>query len=219
MTRWQYFEDAELLSNFLCEEMLRLAAAKRPHPFRVALAGGNTPLRLYQCLADSRVDLSHWHLFYGDERCLPSQHPERNSHLVASTGLSDRCGAHYPIPAELGPEQAAKQYEAQLQDIGAFDLVLLGIGEDGHTASLFPGQQTLWLNHQVVAINDSPKAPAERVSLSPERLQNSTNLWVLVTGANKATAVQRWKDGEALPVATVARAEHARVFCERAAAR
>lgn len=218
MTRWQYFEDAELLSNFLCEELISLVNRNPDRPFRLVLAGGGTPKRLYQCLAESKANLSHVHLYYGDERCLAADDEERNSQMVASTRLIERCAAHYPIPAELGPIAGAKAYAETLKDIESFDLVLLGMGEDGHTASLFPGQEKLWQDQAVLPVFDSPKPPSERVSLSPSRLQKSTALWVLVTGKSKSDALKRWKRGEPLPVARVSQVDQARVFCERAAA-
>jgi 6-phosphogluconolactonase len=105
----------------------------------------------------------------------------------------------HPIPAELGAEEGAAAYTETISPILPFDMVLLGMGEDGHTASLFPGHrhdpQAL-----VVAVHNAPKPPADRVSLTPRALNRSRALLLLITGAGKRDALQRWRRGEELPV-------------------
>jgi 6-phosphogluconolactonase len=106
----------------------------------------------------------------------------------------------FPIPAERGAGQGADIYEALVREAVPFDLVLLGMGEDGHTASLFPGQahdpQRL-----VVPVGNAPKPPPDRISLNYRTLGDSRKLLLLVTGAGKREAVMRWRKGEPLPVA------------------
>ena len=133
--------------------------------------------------------------------------------MVTATGLAARVGRHYPIPTELGAEQAAAEYRARIDKAQPFDMVLLGMGEDGHTASLFPGHH--WPQASVFAVTDSPKPPRERVTLSVAALQNCRSMLVLVTGTNKAGAVQKWRNGADLPVARVGDVEHSLVLIER----
>jgi 6-phosphogluconolactonase len=181
------------------------AIAQR-HRFRCLLAGGRTPLAAYARLVEEPQAWSHWHLFLGDERCLPPEDPERNS-LAIAHALTDRV----PVPreqchwiaAELGPEAAAKRYESAIATHLPFDLVLLGMGEDGHTASLFPGHPVP-PERKVMAVYGAPKPPSERVSLTPLALAEAPERLVLVTGSSKRDALAAWRAGEDLPVARVA---------------
>ena len=121
-----------------------------------------------------------------------------------------------PIPAETGAPEAAQRYREWLADVGDFDLTLLGMGEDGHTASLFPGQ--LWNGADVLAVSGAPKPPSARVSLSAGRLSRSRRVWFVVTGADKHDAVARWKSGERLPVSSVSGTVETVVWLDEAAA-
>ena len=108
----------------------------------------------------------------------------------------------HPIAAEKGAETAARAYETKINKALPFDLVLLGMGEDGHTASLFPGQ-----GHPdtelVHAVHNAPKPPPDRVSLSVSALSDTRQVLILVTGASKHDAIRTWKRGGDLPVAAV----------------
>ncbi len=176
--------------------------------FDLVLAGGTTPGQLYRALAERPQDWTRWHCWLGDERCLAPDHPERNSTLVSLTllGVGRLPGTNFhPMPAELGPAKAAEAYAKDLQSVGLFDLVLLGLGEDGHTASLFPGHA--W-GHEagaadVLPVYNAPKPPRERVSLSARRLGRTRQVLCLVSGAGKRSAVSAWRKGQALPVAAV----------------
>ncbi len=188
--------------------------------FRLVVAGGRTPERTYNLLAAATSEWERWELYFGDERCLPADHPQRNSVLVERT-----LGSRLPIPhhqihpmeAELGPGKAAARYREIVADAIPFDLVLLGMGEDGHTASLFPDHPSPD-GQLVCAVHDAPKPPPERVSLTPKALVNSRNILFLITGDTKRNAINSWLDGVLLPVSKIAREGKHQVLIDRAAA-
>ena len=187
--------------------------------FRVVLTGGTTPLGAYGRLAQADADWSHWHIYHGDERCLPVADAERNSRAADEAWLHHVPipPAHvHPIPAEQGAERAAAAYEPVVATALPFDLVLLGMGEDGHTASLFPGQEVR-PGPLVMAVHEAPKPPPDRVSLTPSALCRTRRMVVMVTGAAKRPAMARWQAGEGLPVARVASGGSALVLLDRAA--
>lgn len=173
--------------------------------FKLVLAGGSTPEKVYRLLSDSDTDWSSWHIYYGDERCLPKDHADRNS-LMAQTSFLDKVAIPkeqiFVIPAELGAETGAACYQQVVAKALPFDMVLLGMGEDGHTASLFPGHvhNDDELAH---AVYDSPKPPPERVSMSVSALSNTSALVFLITGKGKQNAVKLWRSGQDLPVARI----------------
>ena len=215
------FDTPDILVRTLADTLLRQAAAAiATHGrFHLVLAGGSTPRALYAELASRNAGDDTWHIWYGDERCLPADHPERNSVMIETAWLAaSRIPPEQrrPIPAERGAEAAAVEYAARLADVPGFDLVLLGLGEDGHTASLFPGH--VWTGADVLAIHDAPKPPPDRVSLSAGRLADSQAVWFVVTGAGKREALRRWEAGETLPAAVVRGRLTTLVWMDRVAA-
>jgi len=208
--RWVSFETLAELQQAACRRIIdaaRRAIAQRGE-FLIVLAGGNTPRRIYRLLRDENADCSHWNVYFGDERCLPPDDAERNSKMAASEWLDhvpipkDRV---HPIPAELGARAAALAYADTLRGVGEFDLVLLGLGEDGHTASLFPNHDwgTAPDAPDVLAVLDAPKPPPQRVSLSAARLSRAREVVFLVAGVNKRTALTRWRAGAPLPASAI----------------
>lgn len=190
----------------LCQKADAAIVARRA--FHLVLAGGNTPEAIYRELARRGAGDARWHIWFGDERCLPPDDPERNSAMAERAWLGDSRipPAHRaPIPAEKGSDAAARIYAERLGQVGDFDLVLLGMGEDGHTASLFPGHP--WGeapgSPDVLAVRDAPKPPPDRVSLSAARLARSTDVWFVIAGSGKRHALRGWATGEALPVAAI----------------
>ena len=187
--------------------------------FAVALSGGSTPKHLYSLLASAgykeRIPWNNVHLFWGDERCVPPDHPESNFGMVDEALLSKiKIPAEniYRMAGEREPQAAAADYEKELQrffglESGAlprFDLILLGIGEDGHTASLFPGGDALNETERLVGAPFVAKLNSYRLSLSLPALNNAANIWFLVTGGSKADAVKKVLGGASdLPAAKV----------------
>lgn len=176
--------------------------------FHLVLAGGQTPREAYRLLRDRRAEWAGWHVWYGDERCLPADHADRNSVMAAGAWLdhvpvpADRIAV---IPAELGPVAGAAAYGRRLAGVGDFDLTLLGLGEDGHTASLFPGHDLGEApdSPDALPIDDAPKPPAGRVSLSAARLSRSRAVLFLITGAGKREALRAWRAGRPIPASRV----------------
>jgi len=188
--------------------------------FRLVLAGGSTPERTYNLLTEAQSEWERWELYFGDERCLPAGHPERNSALLEQTlmhQLPIPPQQIHPIAAELGAEQAAAGYQTIVEGALPFDLVLLGMGEDGHTASLFPGH-SIADGQLVCAVHNAPKPPSDRVSLTPKALTDSRNILFLITGASKHNAVNEWLDGAPLPASQIASKAKYEVLIDRAAA-
>jgi 6-phosphogluconolactonase len=208
--RWHVFpDDASLLANALARVMAAARDAVAQHgAFDIVLAGGNTPRKLYRALRNADADWAHWHVWFGDERCAPPHDPARNSRMAQDEWIDHVAiptANVYAIPAEHDAREAAALYARALRTVDSFDMVLLGLGEDGHTASLFPGHD--WGTHvdspDAIAVFDAPKPPPERVSLSAHRLSNAREVMFLVEGAGKRDAVAAWKRGKAIPAASV----------------
>ena len=176
-------------------------AIREKGSFSLVLSGGTTPVNVYKLLANEQVDFEKWHIYFGDERCFPLNHLERNSNVAESTWLSKvniLKSNIFIIPAELGNAEGALAYEKILDKNKPFDLVMLGLGDDGHIASLFPTHQ--WDNSkQVISVSNAPKSPSDRISLTPSRLSNTEEVLFLISGKNKVNAFKQWKDGVDLP--------------------
>jgi len=181
----------------------------------LVLAGGTTPKRCYELLSAMEVEWGRVSVLFGDERCVSPDHPESN-YRMAREALLDRVAPAtvYRMPAELGPDEGAELYAHVVEAVSPLDVVVLGVGEDGHTASLFPGHPALKAPGLVVGIHDSPKPPPERVTLTLNALQAAGTVLILATGAGKADAVARAKRGE-VPSGMIA---GARWLIDRAAA-
>jgi len=206
-TRWHTLADAQAVAEAVARSIAAQArsAIENNGAFKIVLAGGTTPGKVYERLAEFQTDWSCWHIYFGDERCLPADHPDRNSVMASRTWLERvhiPADHIHPIPAELGPVEAATAYEQTVARALPFDLVLLGMGEDGHTASLFPGQQHV-SSQLVHPIFDAPKPPPQRVSLGLGALNDSHSVIILITGAAKRQAIQQWQSGVNLPIAAI----------------
>jgi 6-phosphogluconolactonase len=229
MAEVKTYSDAACLAQGVAQHLVTLAAeAIADHDrFTVAFSGGSTPRAAYALLATEdyipHINWSRVHIFWGDERCVTPDHPDSNYRMARETLLD-----HVPIPAEnvhrmhgeMEPEAAAEEYERVLrlffaqrcggadkgghEPVPRFDLMLLGMGQDGHTASLFPntealGEQTRWVVAQYVN-----KLKAWRMTLTPVAINSAAHIWIVVSGAKKAERLRQVLTGahqaEMLPV-------------------
>lgn len=173
----------------------------------VVLPGGSTPARCLEILAEKTLPWKNIHWYPGDERCYPVGHAERNDTMINAKLFSQQKSASknlFPIPAELGPEQGAENYAALLDATPAMDIVVLGMGEDGHTASLFPGNVALDDQRSAVPVYNAPKAPDQRVSIGLTTLKNAAVCIIIATGESKREALAELNAGVVLPVGLVA---------------
>lgn len=207
---WHEYPESGLLFPRVAAAIERVAAESiaRQGSFKIVLAGGATPKAVYQSLRHIQTEWHAWQVFFGDERCLPPDHPDHNS-VMADHAWLDHVkippSQIFRIPAQLGAENAASEYASVLNGLGDFDLVLLGLGQDGHTASLFPGHEwgSTEAHSSVLAVHEAPKPPLERVSLSAWRLSRAARVWFLVTGQDKREAMQKWRNGHNIPAASI----------------
>lgn len=222
--RWHIYPDAEALCRKTVAVIGRAAAEAlaRNGVFHLVLAGGTTPRAVYQALRETAAQWDKWRIWFGDERCLPPRDAERNSHMARSAWLGHvpfAAGNIHVMPAELGAEKGAAAYAETLRQAPEFDLVLLGLGEDGHTASLFPGHP--WGGEpgspDALAVCDAPKPPSARISLSARRLSRARQVLFLVSGEAKREAVRRWREGVEIPAAAIAPEGGVDVLVESAA--
>jgi len=204
--RWHTVSDLQDLHDAALTAILDAAmlSIQQRGAFHLVISGGETPRKIYQQLRTVQTDWSKWHVYFSDERCLPKTDKNRNSRMAGNAWLD-----HVPIPedqihiipTEIGAPQAALRYAATLSAVKMFDLVLLGLGEDGHTASLFPNHE--WGDKpdspDTLAVIDAPKPPPHRVSLSATRLSRSRGVLFLVAGESKRSAVTEWRNGKNIP--------------------
>jgi 6-phosphogluconolactonase len=185
----------------------------------IALSGGSTPRSLYELVARraasepslKQIDWRNVHLFFGDERSVPPSDKDSNYRMARESLLSNAAlgAAHvHRVHAELPPEEAARQYEGDLRqhfgaELPAFDLILLGLGPDGHTASLFPGTAGLNVTDRWVIANDVPQQHTTRISFTYPVLNNAAEVLFLVAGAEKSTAMSRALIARDVPAAGV----------------
>ena len=214
---WHHFNSQAEINSAAVSRILSAAdaAIKARGQFLIVLAGGSTPKTVYELLSKESADWANWHVFHNDDRCLPANNSERNSLMARLAWLNHVAipeSQIFDIPAELGNIEGAKAYAQTLNNVGTFDLVILGLGEDGHTASLFPNQAVDNSAH-AVPVFDAPKPPAERITLSQNRLNDTHEVMFLVTGSGKQEAVDNWRNGLAIPATLIAPNCSVDVYC------
>lgn len=175
------------------------AAIAQQGQFTIALSGGSTPKPLYEALATQNLPWKKIHIFWGDERYVPPDHPDSNQKMARQAWL-DRVNFPaanlHPMPTDAAdPAVAASQYEAHLQELfqvqpGEFptlDLVLLGIGDDGHTASLFPHTEALQVNDRLITVGNKDGQP--RITFTAPLINHARTVVFIVAGASKQPAL------------------------------
>lgn len=196
---YKKFSEAEQAAADYIANMIVFSLMKK-NICHIILPGGNTPKNCLQLLSEKNLRWEKCHWYLGDERCYEKKHPERNDVMLQKYFWSHIGNTNiHIIPAELGAEQGASVYR-KLMDNTDIDIAFLGMGEDGHTASLFPGNEALKDPRSVVPVFSSPKPPLERVSLSMKTLKNIPKKIVLAGGSGKAKVVDQIKSGRQLPV-------------------
>jgi len=188
-------DDAEGAASLVAD---RLVAAARAGG-QVVLTGGSTPGRAYELAAERERDWSRVALWWGDERCVPPE-DERSNYGMAKRTLLDRVEtqpAVHRMRGELGKDEGARDYDRELGDLARFDLVLLGLGPDGHVASLYPNQPTLDESEDRVLGAEAKLEPfVDRITLTLPMLRCAHAVLFLVTGEDKADAAARAFAGE-----------------------
>ena len=204
------YESPEELAEAAAREFVAKAgeAIEERGRSAVVLAGGSTPKATYGVLARDyagRIDWSKVHVFFGDERTVPPDHEDSNYRMARESLLDHiRVGSVHRIRCELPPDEAATAYEEELRDffgeeLPRFDLILLGIGADGHTASLFPETPALEVADRWVVSNPVPKLDTNRITLTVPVINAARSVDFLVAGEDKAEALKEILEGDADP--------------------
>jgi len=212
----QVVPDASAIAVAAAQKIIEIADAAIPHRgnFSIALSGGSTPKTLFQLLATDyfikRIDWKNWQIYFGDERCVPPAHPDSNFRMARESLLD-----HVDIPpdhihrmkGEIEPQQAAIEYGQLLkQNFGdaGLDVILLGMGDDGHTASLFPHTAALAESHHRCVANYVEKLGVWRITMTAPFINRAGQIIVMVSGAAKAKRIDQVltgpRDPQTLPI-------------------
>ena len=185
---------------------LLVEAIARRGECTIVVSGGKAIRQTLVKLSTCEVPLSAVRIYMADERCVPQGDKDRNDAMVEEVFVRPaRISADHfiRIPAELGPEEGADNYSRTISEIKQFDIVLLGVGDDGHIASLFPNHPSVMSGDRVVAVKNSPKIPPNRVSLGLTMLRGATHRIVVVAGVEKSELIARIQEGQRPPVALI----------------
>jgi 6-phosphogluconolactonase len=210
------------LAGEFAERVIECFHSRPADGFSIALSGGDTARRCYERLADdagTQIDWWKIDVYWGDERCVPPDHPDSN-YLLARDALLDRVGAAnatYPMRCDEGPDS----YQLRIGDLGKLDLIHLGMGADGHTASLFPGSPALDADPgRLVVLNEDASGtnPHRRMTLTLTGISRGRMVIVTVAGEEKREALARVVAGDPSLPASQIRAERVLWLADAAAA-
>ncbi len=208
-TEVKIFLKPKKVARKVAREINKLIKESNRKRFDIALSGGSTPKKLFRALVKKHHDTIPWervHFWWGDERCVSPESEESNYRLALEILLQK-----IPIPSknihrihgENTPEAEAIRYSDELMmqlqntdNIPVFDLILLGIGEDGHTASIFPGRLDLFQSNNFCAVATHPETGQQRITLTGKVINNAKNVFFMVTGENKAIRVSEIMNNE-----------------------
>lgn len=200
----------ELAEKF-AEEMVQMIkqAAVSNYTLKIALSGGSTPELLFSILGDHFSKSSPWeyvHFFWSDERCVPPVSPDSNFGMafrslfkkikIPEGNIHRIYGEQEPAKEAIRYSDLINQYTVKREDVPVFDLILLGIGEDGHTASIFPGMNKLFDSEKICEVSVHPVSHQKRITLTGRTINNAHRIKFLVTGKNKASILKRILDRE-----------------------
>lgn len=198
-TEVKIFSNQKQVVTALADAIFKLTKSPTINGFHILLSGGNTPLELFKEIAQKYGAVINWdqiHLWWGDERCVPpenenSNFKQANNFLISKISIP---GSNvHRIMGEKEPEKEAKRYAAEIKsklnlrgDNPVFDLVLLGLGDDGHTASIFPDEIELFEDKRICAVASHPLTGQKRITVTGKVLNNANRVFFMVTGENKS---------------------------------
>lgn len=221
--RWHIYHDGRDLGRHAARAVLGAAAEaiERHGRFDLAVSGGAAVTALYRHFDHRRAGDARWHIWFADESFLPAGHPDRNDTKAGAAWLnaSDVPEQNiHRVAGEGSPEDAAGLYADAIAGLGAFDLVLLDMDSDGHTAGLYPGYGIAEFSQapDVLAVH-APRPPHGRITLSARRLSDARQVVLLVTGEERREAISRWRAGADLPVSHLLPERGLDVFAEEIA--
>lgn len=201
-TEYRVFYTGEEASEALAEQLIKEISESEGDTYNIALAGGSTPNRLYSIIGqelDSYALFRKVNFFWGDERCVGPDHEESNFGTAKRNlfgWMKSDLERVYRMRGEETPEEEAIRYSDLIKEklpivngIPQFDLILLGLGDDGHTASIFPGQEELLTCDRLVSKAVHPQSKQERITLTGKVINNAKKIVFLVTGKSKATII------------------------------
>lgn len=233
---FEVLADADSVAMKMAELLIETVRAKPEGKVRVALSGGSTPKRLFAILAQpemaNRIDWARVEVFYGDERYVDDSHADSN-HASAQELLLSKVPLPaeqvHPMPTKTTALEDARRYQETLEKTYGsttlekgrplFDIVMLGLGTDGHTASLFPGEPILDEKTAWVGVSDPSTAPHERLTLTYPAIESSGLVVFLVTGENKVPMLARLRQGDgSIPSGRIVSEGRILILADRAAA-